>query len=385
MPSSLTQRMDPALGRSTASGWLTLTSALLLCLAIPDQAWCAEDVPALRVAVSRAISPPFVVWREQQASAGIDVEIAQELAAGLKTRVEWVALPRLRIEGALLSGEADIACNLSPLQTLRSDSLPQSSPLFDLQDMLSAHPDATGVDALEQLPNGAVIGTLQGQAYPQLDALFLQGRVKRDDALDEERMLRKLAKDRHPYGISSRQTLSWFSNPGGEERLASWRLLLGSRPYRCTVSPRGRFEVKQLLAGLEQLLSSGRIDQIVAARTAPALAVVVSVRSPVRDVSRSALIELFMGKRQNLMDEVPTLPVMSAGPERQQFFAAILKREPAQYRASWATQQFGGRRRAPTELSSAEATKTYLQRHTEAIGYLPLTLVDSSLRIVYLP
>lgn len=385
MHKCLTQGLDPVMGRNIATGWLTLTSALFLWLAVPDRAWCAEEVPALRVAVSRAISPPFVVWREQQASAGIDVEIAQELAAGLKTRVDWVALPRLRIESALLNGEADIACNLSPLQTLRHDNLPQSPALFELHDILSAHPDAASVDALEQLPSGAVIGTLQGQAYPQLDPWFLQGRVKRDDALDEERMLRKLAKDRHPYGVSSRQTLSWFSNPGSEERLASWRLLLGSRPYRCTVSPRGRFEVKQLLTGLDLLFSSGRIDQIVAARSAPALAVVVSVRSPVRDVSRSALIELFMGKRQNLMDEVPTLPVMSAGPERQQFFAAILKREPAQYRASWATQQFGGRRRAPTELSNAEATKSYLQRHTEAIGYLPLALVDNSLRIVYLP
>lgn len=378
-------------GRWLAGGW-ALCSALVLCSGLPLPARCAEEPPALRVAVSRSISPPFVVWRDQHASAGIDVEIAQELAVALKTRVEWLALPRLRIESALLSGEADIACNLSPLQNSRPDGLPQSPPLFELQDMLSAHPSAAGVDTLEQLPQGAVIGTLQAQAYPALEALFQQGRVKRDDALDEERMLRKLAKDRHPYGVSSRQTLSWFislqagvSTPGGEERLASWRLPLGSRPYRCTVSPRGRFEARQVLASLDQLLSSGRIEQIVAARTAPALAVVVSVRSPLREVGRRALAELFLGQRLSLRDEVPALPVMSDGPERQQFFAAILQREPAQYRASWAAQQFGGRRRAPTELSSPEATKSFLQRHTEAIGYLPLALVDNTLRIVYLP
>lgn len=374
----------PRLTSGLTSG---LVSALLLCCGLTAPARGAEEPPSLRVAVSRSISPPFVVWRDQQASAGIDVEIVQELAALLKTRVEWLALPRLRIEGALLSGEADIACNLSPLQSPRPESLPQSPPLFELQDMLSAHPSAAGVDTLEQLPQGAVIGTLQAQAYPALEALFLQGRAKRDDALDEERMLRKLTKDRHPYGVSSRQTLSWFISlqAGGEERLASWRLPLGARPYRCTVSPRGRFEARQLLAGLDQLLSSGRIEQIVAARSAPALAVVVSVRNPLREVSRSALAELFLGQRPSLPDQGPALPVMSAGPERLQFLAHILQREPAQYRASWAAQQFGGRRRAPTELSSPEATKSFLQRHTEAIGYLPLALVDSTLRIVYMP
>lgn len=387
-PSSHVQSRRPG----TRSRWrLHLTSALLLCFGSIMPACGAEEPPSLRVAVSRSISPPFVVWRDQQASAGIDVEIAQELAVALKTRVEWLALPRLRVEGALLSGEADIACNLSPLQSPRPESLPQSPPLFELQDMLSAHPSAASVDTLEQVPPGAVIGTLQAQAYPALEALFQQGRAKRDDALDEERMLRKLAKDRHPYGVSSRQTLSWFnlqagaSSPNGEERLASWRLLLGSRPYRCAVSPRGRFEARQLLAGLDQLLSSGRIEQIVATRSAPALAVVVSVRSPLREVSRSALAELFLGQRPSLLDQGPALPVMSAGPERQQFLAHVLQREPAQYRASWAAQQFGGRRRAPTELSSPEATKSFLQRHTEAIGYLPLALVDSTLRIVYMP
>ena len=35
--------------------------------------------------------------------------------------------------------------------------------------------------------------------------------------------------------------------------------------------------------------------------------------------------------------------------------------------------------------AGTEAVKAYLQRHADAIGYLPLALVDASLRIVYLP
>lgn len=370
------------------AGGRALCSALVLCSGLPLPARCAEEPPALRVAVSRANSPPFVIWREQQVSAGIDVEIGQALAALLHARFEWQALPRLRIETALLNGEADMACNLSPLQAPRPEPLPQSPGLFDVQDLLAAHPDAAAVDSLEQVPLGTTIGALQAQAYPVLDTLVAQGHLKRDDALDEERMLRKLALERHPYAVGSRQTLSWFTSQSGSEGpagLASWRLLLGTRAYRCWFSPRGRYEVKHMLAGMEQLLSSGRIEAIVTARSAPALAVVVSVRSPLRQVSRNALAELFLGLRHSLQDDLPALPVMSNGPERQHFFASILKREPAQFRASWAAQQFGGRRKAPAELSSAEATKLFLQRHAEAVGFLPLALVDASLRIVYMP
>ena len=71
--------------------------------------------------------------------------------------------------------------------------------------------------------------------------------------------------------------------------------------------------------------------------------------------------------------------------EREQFFNTVLKRGATEYRSAWAAQQFGGRRRPPLQLTGTEAVKAHLQRHADAIGYLPLALVDASLRIVYLP
>ena len=214
--------------RPQGSRWLRATLACGLAgLALTS---LAQERQALKVAVSRALAPPFVMWRDNQAVAGIDVDIGRALAALLKTPVEFTPLPRLRVEAALNTGEADIACNLSPLQSPRGDALPQSPALFELQDMLAGHPGAVGVDSLEQLAAGSVIGTLQGQAYPLFEPLFAQGRLKRDDALDDERMLRKLAKDRHPYGISNRQTFTWFTQQDGEDKLASWRLPWASAP-----------------------------------------------------------------------------------------------------------------------------------------------------------
>ncbi|MCV2358972.1 transporter substrate-binding domain-containing protein [Paucibacter sp. TC2R-5] len=360
---------------------------LLLGLPLPllAQDRASQELPVLQVAVSRSLAPPFVIWRDNQAVGGIDVEIAQAVAAQLKTQVEFIALPRLRVESALSSGEADMACNLSPLHLPKGEVLAQSADLFELQEMLAGNPGAPAVDKPEQINPGSVLGTLQAQAYPALEPFFAQGRLKRDDALDDERLLLKLTKDRHPYGISNRQVLSWFAAQGGENKLASWRLPLASRPYRCTFSPRGRYDARQLYAALEQLQTNGRIAQINTARSSPAVAVVVSVQSGVRDVSRSALVDLFMGQSSLLGAQLRAEPVMSMGAERQYFLGAVLQREAAQFRSAWAGQQFGGRRRAPLELGNAEAMKTHLQAHAQAVGFLPLSLVDSSLRIIYLP
>ncbi len=358
---------------------------LALLLPISPAMAAGETGGTLRVAVSRSLAPPFVLWRDNLPVGGIDVDIARAVATELKTTAELLVLPRLRVEAALASGDADMACNLSPLSAPRNEALPLGPALFEVQEMLAGHESASTADSLEQLPAGTVVGTLQGQAYATLETLFSSGKLKRDDALDDERMLRKLVLNRHPYGISNRQSLGWFAAEDGGDKIASWRLPVGSRAYRCTLSPRGRVEARQLVAALEQLQASGRVDAIVASLTAPPLAVVVSSRSTLRQVSRSALTELFLGQRSRLADGSAPEPVMAGGQERKQFMAAVLKRDAAQFRAAWAAQQFGGRRRPPTELASAEAVKSHLQRHVEAIGFLPLSLVDSSLRIVYLP
>lgn len=365
--------------------WLARAALWALALGLPLTLLAQERAASLQVAVPRSLAPPFVLWRDNLPAGGIDLEIARAVAAQLMTGVEFVPQPRLRIEAALSSGETDMACNLSPLTQPRGDGLPLGPVLFEVQEMLTGHAGAEAVDALDQLPAGILVGTLQGQSYATLEPLFANGKLKRDDALDDERMLRKLVLTRHPYGISSRQSLGWFAAQDEGDKMASWRLPMGSRPYRCTISPRGRFDPRQISGALQQLQASGRIEAIVTSLTPPPLAVVVSTRSTLRQVSRAALTELFLGQRSRLADGSAPEPVMSGGQERKQFLDAVLKRDPAQFRSAWAAQQFGGRRRPPTELTSAEAMKSHLHRNHEAIGYLPLALVDSSLRIVYLP
>lgn len=354
-------------------------ATLALLAALPA---LAQDRP-LRVAITQSASPPFVQWRDTQPIAGLDVELARAIAAQLRIGLELQPLPRARIEPALAAGDADLACNITPPAGARP--LPASAVLFETQDLLVGHESIGAPDVPEQITPGSVVGTVQGQPQPVLDPWFAEGRLRRDEAQSDEKLLRKLALNRHPYGVGSQPSVSWYTSQEPIDGVAPWRAQLGARPYRCFASPRGRVDARQLLAAIEQLQAAGRIDQLVAQHAAPPLAVVVSARSAVRGISYAHLVELFMGQRQRLGDGSAPAPVMSGGAEREQFFNTVLKRGATEYRSAWAAQQFGGRRRPPLQLTGTEAVKAHLQRHADAIGYLPLALVDASLRIVYLP
>lgn len=357
-------------------GAATWVLALLL-IAGPGQAQ-----EPLRVAVSQALSPPFVISRDNQPLAGFDIELARLIAAQVGRRAEWQVLPRPRIEAALAAGEADLACNAEPQ---RREGVLAGPILLEVQDLMLGHASSPATDAPEQLPAATLVGTLLGQAYPALDPLFADARLKRDDALSDEKLLRKLAINRHPYGVSSQPVVSWYTSQEPLEGLGGWRLQVGSRAYRCLVSARARVDSSQLLAAIGQVQASSRVIQLINEFLTPAVAVVVSSRSPLRDVNRQTVVDLFTGQRAGLRDGSPVEPVMSAGTTREQFFNRVLKLAPAEYRSAWAAQQFGGRRRAPVELIGPDAVKAYLQRNNDAIGYLPLNLVDASMRIVFLP
>lgn len=354
------------------------TWALALLLAVGE----SHAQEPLRVAVSQALSPPFVISRDNQPLAGFDIELTRLIATQVGRRAEWLILPRPRVEAALAAGEADLACNA---ELPRREGVLPGPVLLDIQDLLLGHATSPATDAPEQLPAATLVGTLLGQTYVALDPLFADGRLRRDEALSDEKLLRKLAVNRHPYGVSSQPVVSWYTSKEPLEGLGAWRLQLGGRAYRCVVSARARVDPQQLLAAIGQVQASSRVAQLIADVLTPAVAVVVSTRSPLKDVNRQTLVELFMGQRATLRDGSAAEPVMSAGTTREQFFNSVLRLAPAEYRSAWAAQQFGGRRRAPLELIGPDAVKAHLQRNNAAIGYLPLNLVDASMRIVFLP
>ncbi|WP_082679979.1 substrate-binding periplasmic protein [Paucibacter sp. KCTC 42545] len=364
----------------TAAYWLGVSLAAGM-----PQLVSAADSGRLRVAIAANAQPPFVFWQDAQASRGIDLEVYRAIADALRLRLEPQLLPRPRIDAAAAAGELDLVCHTAPNLSRDAALFRWSASLLDLPDLLVGHTSASPVDQAEQLARGSVVGTLQGYPYARLDARFVDGSLQRDDVISEDRLLKKIQLLRHPYGVLNQQSLSWAAENGELSGIAPWRAPVGLGNYHCAWPKNSPVNGQVLLDAVEALRVSGGLSQIVARYSRPALAVVVSNRSAIQGIERDTLADLFMGRRQVLAGGAAPNLLMSAGPERDYFFSAVLRKAPAEYRSAWSAQQFGGRLRPPLELRDAESVRGHLQRHPEALGFVPLALVDASLRIIYMP
>ncbi|MFZ8396237.1 hypothetical protein ACO1L9_14565, partial [Staphylococcus aureus] len=70
---------------------------------------------------------------------------------------------------------------------------------------------------------------VQGLTLPALD-----GRLRREDALSEDRLAKKLAARRHPYAVISQPAASFWRAQGLS--LAGWTLLLDRVRLQCGLS-----------------------------------------------------------------------------------------------------------------------------------------------------
>lgn len=356
---------------------LRVLFCLLACCALAVQA------QPLRAVVLSSRAAPFVLRGEHGVTGGLDAALSRLLADALGMPLQLLPLPALRLRIAAAAGDFDLVCGLDPQRLSGLDGLDWSPALGSVTEVLVGHRGAEPVDRLDQLPKGVVIGTLLGHQYPALAAGLAAGRWEREDALGEDRLVRKLAAQRHPYAVISALT------PGAErqqgfaegEAIADWRVPLGAQRYHCAVPAGGRVPAARVWQALQA--RQAEVRELLQAATAPLLAVVVSQQSPLRSLSGAELADLYLGRKARLAGGMQPNLTMLRGSERAAFLG-LIRQQPGDYAAKWAALQFGGRARAPQELADLAALKARLQSDPLAIGYMPLSEVDARLRIVHL-
>lgn len=365
-----------------ASLGLTFTLTLALTLILTLQA-AAQTPSTLRVAVLSSRAAPFVLGAQQGGVSGLDLDVAREVADELGLRAVAVALPPLRLAETAGQGGFDLVCGVDPDRLPGLGQLLWSAPLAELPEVLAGTHAARPVDTLEELAPGTVIGTLLGQTYPALAAGLADGRWRREDALGEDRLLRKLLAQRHPYAVLAAGSVAAERElgTGTFDMLADWRLPLDRLQYRCGVPPNARVPASRIVAALKARQPA--IARLLARGAAPPLAVVVSRASALRSLNAELLGELYLGRRVRLPDGSQPRLTMLRGPERGEFLA-LLKTNPAEFASRWAAQRFGGRLRPPDELADAAALRQRLLNDPQSLGYLPLERVDARLRIVHM-
>ena len=121
----------------------------------------------------------------------------------------------------------------------------------------------------------------------------------------------------------------------------------------------------------------------VSAAWAADYAVVVARESGITEMDQSRIRDIFL-RRRNFEGSVKLVPVNPLGEDelRRRFEENVLMMDRDEVSRYWTTSHFQGIK-PPTTQASLESVKRFVERVQGAIGYLPLPMVDDSIRVLY--
>lgn len=237
------------------SGLMALTMLLA-----PVIAWGKTE--ALRFSASSSWGMPYADVRDDRLVGGIVFDLTQAIGAALNVPVQYVVLPRKRLEAAAQAGEIDVRCYFNPAWTQTPEHYLFSNPLFDASDVLVGSAGQSAITELDQLPPGATVGTVLGFMYPTLNTRFENRSLQREDAVDQEKVLRKLGRARNQYSVVNSRVLAWFKRQSGSDALSDWDLQLERTDFYCGVMKNNAIQPHRVIDAINRLKTSGQIDKI---------------------------------------------------------------------------------------------------------------------------
>ena len=120
------------------------------------------------------------------------------------------------------------------------------------------------------------------------------------------------------------------------------------------------------------------------AAAADVIAVVVNQATDVDALSRTDVINIFMGRFRQFPSGATALPIdMPVSPVRAQFYRALVNKEPAEINAYWARLVFAGRTSAPIQTNTADDVLKALHANPGGIAYLERSRVTTREKIVF--
>lgn len=224
----------------------------------------ATGAPApLRFAITDSWAMPMVQIEHGRPTQGILYDAMLSLATQLGLPAEFHVLARARVQSAMEHGEIDIRCYAAQswLPNQSGDYL-WSAPLWFQRDVLVSKQGAPASIIPASL-SVQPIGTVLGYSYPTLQPLFDSGQLKRDDARNQEQVLKKLAAGRNQYAVSNQWALDWFNLQMMPDRPLRAVAVLQEQNVGCYVRNDPKLPVQLILQTLLKMKMSGEIDDII--------------------------------------------------------------------------------------------------------------------------
>jgi hypothetical protein len=138
-----------------------------------------------------------------------------------------------------------------------------------------------------------------------------------------------------------------------------------------------RIELASLVFTLNLAFSTASADVVA----------VVSAVSPIGALSRTEVVDVFLGKRTRFPDGTSAVPIdqTEGSSVRKDFYSKFAAMSQAQLKAFWSKIIFTGRGQPPRDVATEAELKKLLLANPSAIGYMDQSMVDSSLKVVLVP
>lgn len=131
-----------------------------------------------------------------------------------------------------------------------------------------------------------------------------------------------------------------------------------------------------IILGLALSLSTGMAAAEVVA--------VVSAKSQVTALSKDQVVDIFLGKSSRFPDGSSAVAIdqIEGSAARDEFYLKFAGKSAAQLKAHWSKIIFTGRGQPPREVSNGIAVRKLLAENPNVIGYIELSQVDGSVKVV---
>jgi len=119
--------------------------------------------------------------------------------------------------------------------------------------------------------------------------------------------------------------------------------------------------------------------------TSAQLVLIVHKNNPTSNLSRSQVIDLYMGKYVAFPDGEKAVPVDIEDDleTRTKFYDSLVGMSLARVNAYWSKVKFSGRARPPTQQKDEKATLAFVIQTENAIAYVHESSVSGDVKVVY--
>lgn len=100
------------------------------------------------------------------------------------------------------------------------------------------------------------------------------------------------------------------------------------------------------------------------------------------EISKSDVSKIFLGKAKKFPGGETAMPVTQEAGVKDEFNDKVLSKSSAQVKAFWSKLVFTGKGTPPKELASDDEVKNMVSKNPNLIGYIDVSAVDDSVKVV---